>query len=74
MTESNPPRGAPGAIDHKARSEGAVTRQMLIDHVDACKDASKRNDYAHRWMLGMITTMLLMLAAYGLKMITGGAP
>ncbi len=74
MTESNPPQDAPGGIDHKARSEGAVTRQMLIDHVDACKDAGKRNDHAHRWMLGMITTMLLILAAYGLKMITGGAP
>ena len=74
MTEIDLPQGAPGAIDYKARSEGAVTRQMLIDHMVVCKDASMRNDYAHRWMLGMITTMLFMLAAYGLKMISGGVP
>ena len=60
--------------DHKVRQDHAVTRQMIVDHVLVCRDAGIRNDRAHRWMLGMITTVLLMLGGYGLRMLMAVGP
>ena len=61
-----------GYKDHKVRQEHAVTRQMIVDHVTVCKEAGERNDRAHRWMIGMITTVLLMLGGYGLGLLARG--
>jgi len=45
---------------------------MIVDHVTVCKEAGERNDRAHRWMIGMITTVLLMLGGYGLGLLARG--